>query len=76
MVDIGLLEVALLGGGFAFGYIMGQMNGGAKQNTTTKTITSNSNNTTTDNRNSGNTDNRGAIQGENTVVSGKGKNVG
>ena len=67
MVEIGMIELALAGGGFVFGFIFGKMNGaGPVDKSDNRSI--GSHNTTGD-------DNRGAVQGDGNV-SGRGKNVG
>lgn len=70
MVEIGMIELALAGGGFVFGFILGKMNGaGPVDKSDNRTVGSHNTTTTTS------TDNRNAVQGDGNV-SGKGKNVG
>lgn len=62
MVEIGMLEIALSGGGVVVGYILGKMNGSGavdRSDNSTRTIT----------------DNRNSVHGDGNV-SGKGKNIG
>ena len=69
MVEIGMIELALAGGGFVFGFILGKMNGAGPVDKSDNRVIG-SNNTKGDT-----IDNRGAVQGDGNV-SGKGKNVG
>ena len=62
-----MIELALAGGGFVFGFILGKMNGGGPVDKSDRRVIG-SHNTKGD-------DNRGAVQGDGNV-SGKGKNVG
>ena len=51
MVEVGMLEIALVGAGLVVGYVLGKMNGiGPREYSDSRTI--NSHNESTDNRNS------------------------
>ena len=68
MVEVGMLEIALVGAGLVVGYVLGKMNGSsAREYTNTKTITKDSHNQSTS------TDNRGANHAGGNIATDKSK---